>query len=243
MPGELRDERPRRRAAGTAAIAAALALCVVAGGSALAETVEGGKGGERLTGTKHADTIKGRAGNDRLKGRGGNDSLDGGGGSDTLVGGKGADIHRGDRGDDTIEAGDGRRDKKIFASGGNDVCNIDTTLELTRTRSCETITNSRGFADRGPGPGQGLRVGIAEGLGCTPHKPSCSFSIQGDGADALSGNVTGTGGVSSVSGVTLAVVPPENDDWISTGGYRCSGPGFLHVTVGAESLDVPVSCG
>jgi Ca2+-binding RTX toxin-like protein len=216
---------------------------VVAAGSALAKDIDGGKRGEKLTGTKHADTIKGRDGNDTVKGKGGNDRLDGGGGSDTVVGGKGADIQLGDRGNDTLKAGDGRRDKKIFAASGNDVCDIDTTLELAATRSCETITNAGGFADRGPGPGQGLRVGIAEGLGCTPQKASCSFSIQGDGADALGGNVTGVGGVGSVSGVTLAVVPPENDDWISTGGYRCSGPGALRVTIGAESVEVPVSCG
>src|SRR5205085_7921470 len=144
-----------RRAAGTAAIAIALAVCVAAGGSAIAEHIDGGKKGEKLTGTKHADTIKGRDGSDTLKGKGGNDSLDGGGGSDTVIGGKGADIQLGDRGNDTLKAGDGHRDKKVFGASGNDVCDIDTTLELTATRSCETITNAGGFADRGPGPGQG----------------------------------------------------------------------------------------
>ena len=222
--------------------AAALLLCLITGGTALAEKISGGKGSEKLTGTKQADTIKGKDGNDRLKGKGGNDSLDGGGGSDTLIGGKGADSHRGDRGNDTIEAGDGRRDKKIFGSDGTDVCNVDTTLELAAVRSCETITNSDGFAGRGPGPGQGLRLGIAEGLGCRPGQ-ACTFSIQGDGADALGGDVTGGGGVNSVSGVALAVVPPENDDWIASGGYRCNGAGVLRVTIGAESVDVPVSCG
>jgi hypothetical protein len=118
---------------------------------------------------------------------------------------------------------------------------VDTTLELSIIRSCESITNFRGFAGRGPGPGQGLRIGIAEGLGCRPGL-TCAFNIQGDGADALGGDVTGVGGVNSVTGVALAIVPPENDDWVSSGSYRCGGPGFLRVTIGAESVDVPVSC-
>jgi hypothetical protein len=222
---------------------AMLSFCLIAGGPAFAEKLSGGKRGEKLTGTKRADNIKGKGGNDKLKGKGGNDSLDGGGGSDTITGGKGADRHRGDRGNDTIESGDERRDRKIAGSSGIDTCNIDTTLELARVTSCETITNAKGFAGRGPGPGQGLRLGIAEGLGCDPSRPSCAFNLQGDGADALGGDVTGVGGVGSVAGVAFAVVPPENDDWIATGTYRCSGPGALRVTIGAESVDVPVSCG
>jgi Ca2+-binding RTX toxin-like protein len=223
------------------AIASALTICLLTG-VALAQNLSGGKGGEKLTGTKSADTIKGRGGNDTLKGRGGNDFLDGGAGNDTLTGGKGADGHRGDHGDDTINAGDGRRDTKIFGATGIDACNIDSTLELSRVRSCETIRNAGGFSGRGPGPGQGLRVGIASGLGCEPSRPSCSFDIQGDGADGSGGDVTGIGGVNSVTGVALVVIPPENDDWVSTGGYRCSGPGALRVTIGTESVDVPVSC-
>ena len=222
--------------------AAVLSLCLITGGTALAEQITGGKRGEKLTGTKRADTIKGKEGADRLKGRGGNDSLEGGDGSDTLIGGKGKDSMRGDFGSDTIEAGDGKRDKKIAGNLGLDVCNIDTGLELQLARSCETITNTSGFAGRGPGPGQGLRVGIAEGLGCRPGQ-ACRFTIQGDGADALGGDVTGAGGVNSVTGVALAIVPPENDDWVSSGNYRCSGAGSLRVTVGSESIDVPVSCG
>jgi hypothetical protein len=227
---------------GKVAVAAALSLCLLTGGYALAENVKGGKTGEKLTGTKDADKIKGRGGNDRLKGKGGNDSLDGGAGNDTLTGGKGADSLRGDRGNDTLNAGDGKRDKKLSAGTGSDTCNIDTTVELAKARSCETITNAKGFTGRGPGPGQGLRVGIAEGLGCQPGR-LCSFSTLGDGADALGGDVTGTGGVSSLSGVAIAVIPAENDDWIATGNFRCTGPGALRVTIGAESVDVPVSCG
>lgn len=228
---------------GKVAVAAVLSLCLIAGGTALAENIKGGKGNEKLTGTKGADNIKGLGGNDKLKGRAGNDSLDGGGGSDTLVGGKGADRIRGDRANDTIEAGDNKRDKKIAAGSGLDTCNIDTTLELSIAVSCETITNSKGFTDRGPGPGQGLRLGIGEGLGCTPSATRCSFNLQGDGADGLGGDVTGVGGVNSVASVALAVIPPENDDWVATGTYRCSGTGALRVTIGTESLDVPVSCG
>jgi hypothetical protein len=242
MPGEeLRDGGTRRRAAAAAALAGARVLCLVTG-AALAKNLSGGKRGEKLTGTKRADTIKGKAGNDTLKGKGGNDALDGGGGNDTLTGGKGVDGQRGDHGDDTINAGDGRRDKTVYGGTGIDACFIDSTLELARVRSCETIRNAGGFPGRGPGPGQGLRVGIAEGLGCDPSQPSCHFDIQGDGGDGVGGDVTGVGGVNTVTGVALTVIPPDNDDWVTGGGYRCSGPGALRVTIGAESVEVPVSC-
>lgn len=240
MPG-LRDERSRGRVVVTATIVAALAVSLSVGG-ALAKEISGDGGGEKLTGGKRADTIKGKGGPDRIKGKAGNDVLDGGGGNDTLIGGRGKDTHRGGGGNDTIESGDNRRDRKVLAGAGIDTCNIDTTLELTGARGCETVTNSSGISDRGPGPGQGLRVGIADGLGCSKAQSTCSFNIQGDGADALGGDVTGTQRVSSVTGVALAIVPPENDDWIATGSYRCTGFGFLRVTVGAESVDVPVSC-
>lgn len=223
MPGDLRDEGSRRRAPLGVVIGAALAVCLPAT-LAAAENITGGSAGEKLTGTKGADEIRGRGGADTVKGRGGKDLLDGGGGNDT------------------IKAGDRRRDRKISGGTGIDACEIDALLELARVRSCETIRNVGGVNGRGPGPGKGLRLGIADGLGCSPSRADCRFNIQGDGADAVGGDVTGVGGVGSLSGVALAVIPPENDDWVSAGSYRCSGPGFLRVTIGAETLDVPVSC-
>jgi hypothetical protein len=68
----------------------------------------------------------------------------------------------------------------------------------------------------------------------------CSFQITGDGADAPGpGSVEGSGGVSNVIGGAGSLMPPN---WDALGGYTCTAAGSLRVTIGSESVDVPVPC-
>ena len=77
-----------------------------------------------------------------------------------------------------------------------------------RRHGCETIRNARASPAVGPGPGQGLRLGIAEGSAATRSMPSCVFNLQGDGADASA--ATSPGSAESLGrGRALAVVRPE----------------------------------
>jgi hypothetical protein len=52
--------------------------------------------------------------------------------------------------------------------------------------------------------------------------------------------VTGGGGVSLAAGVGVSIEP--NGDWTATGLYGCTDDGFLRVTIGGESVDVPITC-
>jgi hypothetical protein len=58
-------------------------------------------------------------------------------------------------------------------------------------------------------------------------------------ADSLLGTVTGGGGVSLAAGVGVSIEP--NGDWTATGLYGCTDDGFLRVTIGGESVDVPIT--
>jgi hypothetical protein len=80
----------------------------------------------------------------------------------------------------------------------------------------------------------------ATGLSCGSQLPTCLFQINGTGADSLLGSVTGGGGVSLAAGVGVSIEP--NGDWTATGLYGCTDDGFLRVTIGGESVDVPITC-
>lgn len=254
----------------SAVVVLGLALALAAG-PAVAKKITGTKRSEKVVGTKGADRIKGKGGNDLVKGKAGNDKLKGGKGSDkvaggkgndaviggpqpdTVVGGAGVDRHFGGSGNDLVNAADGRRDSVIDGGPGANKCIIDSTLELSIVRNCGTIQAGGGTGPggtgpggtgpgggSGPGPGQGLRVLGYEELGCTPPPlAGCSFHISGDGADAGVGTVEGGGGVTQVLGLALSINAPN---WDAAGAYSCTGPGFLRVIIGAESVDVPVAC-
>ena len=242
----------------------------VAAGPAVAKKITGTKRSELIVGTKGADRIKGKGGNDLLKGKGGNDLLNGGRGSDKVVGGKGNDkvvggpkgdtviggprIDRikGQGGNDLLKAADGRRDSVIDGGAGTNKCIVDT-VELDIVRNCGTVQASTpgqgpggggGGGGGGPGPGQGLRV-LTVDVMCGPSNPltgvGCNFHITGDGADevTVASPVESGGGVTNVLGVANALSPPN---WDAQGIYSCTAPGFLRVTIGSESVDVPVPC-
>ena len=242
----------------------------VAAGPAVAKKITGTKRSELIVGTKGADRIKGKGGNDLLKGKGGNDLLNGGRGSDKVVGGKGNDkvvggpkgdtviggprIDRikGQGGNDLLKAADGRRDSVIDGGAGTNKCIVDT-VELDIVRNCGTVQASTpgqgpgggggGGGGGGPGPGQGLRV-LTVDVMCSPATADvlgCTFHITGDGADevTVASPVEGGGGVTNVLGVANALSPPN---WDALGGYTCTAAGSLKVTIGSESVDVPVPC-
>ena len=221
-----------------AAVAVLAISAAAVAGPAAAKTLSGSKRGETLTGTKGSDKIKGKGGSDKLKGRGGNDSLTGGKGRDKVTGGQGADRHKGGAGNDTLSAADGRLDRAINGGPGKDTCVIDTALELAIVKGCESV-QAGGGPGGGSGPGAGgLTVSSFTGLVCDNPLPLCVFTISGTGADALVGTVTGGGGVVGL-GASVVITGP---DWTAAGLYGCTSDGFIRVTIGSESVDLPVDC-
>lgn len=261
LGGHGRRGRDVRRTPLIAAMAVLSLALTVAAGPAVAKKITGTKRSELIVGTKRADRIKGKGGNDLIKGKGGNDRLNGGKGSNKVVGGKGNDAvvggpegdtvvgsagvdrHFGGSGNDLLNSTDGRRDSVIDGGTGTNKCIVDT-LELSIVRGCGSVQAGRPGGGQGPGsgPGQGLRV-LSVDLMCSPAPDvlGCSFHITGDGADevAVASPVEGGGGVTNVLGVANALSLPN---WDAQGGYTCTDSGFLRVIIGAESVDVPVSC-
>jgi Ca2+-binding RTX toxin-like protein len=204
----------------------------------MAKKFNGSKRGEKIVGTKGADKIKGKGGKDKIKGRGGNDALNGGKGGDKVAGGAGADRHLGGPGADVLKAADNKRDKAINGGPGKDRCIVDTALELSVVRGCETVVAGGGPGSV-PAPGSGsLQVTEFTGLVCDTGLPLCVFTLSGTGADGLIGTVTGTGGVTGL-GASVVVTGP---DWTAAGVYGCTADGALTVTIGAESTTVPIDC-
>jgi hypothetical protein len=228
-----------------------LALAVTAG-PAVAKKITGSKRSERIVGTKKSDRINGKGGNDLIKGKGGKDTLRGAKGGDKVVGGKGVDRHLGGPGNDLLKAADGRVDAVIDGGSGANRCIVDVA-ELSIVRNCGTVQATTpgsgqgpgggggGGGGGGPGPGQGLRV-LTVDIMCSPAPDvlGCSFHITGDGADVAGpGSVDKGGGVTNVLGGAGSLSPPN---WDAFGGYTCTSAGFLRVTIGSESVDVPVPC-
>ncbi len=79
----------------------------------------------------------------------------------------------------------------------------------------------------------------ASGLTCGSSLPTCQFEINGDGAEATIGTVSGGGGVGPLVGASVAIT---GDDWTAAGLYGCSSNGSLRVTIGSESVRVPITC-
>jgi hypothetical protein len=229
---------PRARlgplAASAAVIALAMALAVVP--AAEAKRFKGSDGADTIVGTKKNDKIKALAGDDQVNGRKGKDKVRGQAGADTLKGGKGRDRLKGGADADLIKAVDGKRDKQVNGGAGDDTCRIDQ-VDLKRVVSCETLEVVGGG---GQTPADELPVTSATGLSCAQELPLCPFQIDGTGADDLAGTVTGGGGVSLAVGAGVNVNP--DGSWTAAGLYGCTDDGFLTVTIGAKSVDVPITC-
>jgi Ca2+-binding RTX toxin-like protein len=228
-----------------------IAVCAIAVGinaaGVAALSLVGTKSANLLSGTGGPDRLSGRAGNDVLKGKAGSDLLRGGAGRDLLVGGRGRDRIVGGPGNDVIKAADGRADV-VNGGGGANTCVVDIPVDLPSTVNCGTL-------QAGPLPGRGgggggqadpnlLEITSAQGLTCVPLGLGCVFTITGKGADALVGNVTSGGAVSSVA--NLAVNAVVTGTWLATGTYTCtgSGPAYLVVHIGSKSTpQIPVACG
>lgn len=229
MPEMARKRPAQRRRLMTMFVVAGLtvALCAL-GGPAMAKQFNGSKRGDKIVGTKGAD---------KLKGKGGNDALNGGKGRDKIVGGAGADRHLGGPGADVLKGADNKRDKVINGGPGTDRCIIDTALELSLVRGCET-----GVSGGGPGsvaPPGSLQLNSFTGLVCDSSiPPTCHFTISGTGAEGLLGTIAVSGGVSGLG----ANVVVTGADFVAAGVYACTADGLLTVTIGAETITVPVDC-
>jgi RTX calcium-binding nonapeptide repeat (4 copies) len=235
MAPTFKDGRMRALALAVPALALLVALSST---QADARSLKGSKAGEWLVGTQGKDKIKGLSGNDRLKGRRGRDTLAGGKGNDSVVGGKGRDRHRGGPGRDLLKAADGRVDAVVDGGPGTDRCVVDNLTELSIARGCESVNVQPGGGSNGGQAQPGLTVTSVGGLLCDTPLPICVFTIQGDGADALVGTATGTGGVVAV-GAGVAITGTQ---WTATGLLGCTSDGAVRVTIGSESVDLPVDC-
>jgi Ca2+-binding RTX toxin-like protein len=191
---------------------------------------------KKIKGTGSADTLTGTKKKDKIKGKGGND---------TLIGKKGKDVLSGGSGDDVLDAVDGARDKKVSGGSGANTCRIDQA-DLSIAKGCASI-QIPGAGSGGGGGGDttgangGLTLTSATGLSCGSSLPTCLFTLNGGGADAPIGTVTGSGGVTGL-GPGLSFPTEENGSWTAAGLYGCEGPGFLHVEIGSKSVDVPITC-
>lgn len=215
-------------------------------GTKRADTMRLGAGNDRARGAGGKDRILGGRGNDRLSGGAGADRLEGGAGKDRLKGGKGKDRLSGGAGADRLNAADGRADRVVDGGGGKNICRIDAA-ELSIVRHCAKLTVVGGAGTPGGGgtteplsggPGA-LGLATAEGLSCASSLPLCGFALTGTGADSPVGTVTGGGGVTPGAGLGVS---PSEDDWEARGLYGCTADGYLRVTIGEKSVDVPVDC-
>jgi Ca2+-binding RTX toxin-like protein len=214
-----------------------------AGGRGGRDRILGGHGNDRLAGGAGVDRLSGNAGKDRLNGGGAADRLNGGAGKDRLKGGAGRDRLKGGAGADVLNSVDRRADKVVDGGGGNNTCTVDAA-DVAVARHCAKLTvvpaGGGGDGETTPTSGTAGALGISsgEGLSCASALPICSFTITGTGADSQLGVVTGGGGVTPGAGAVLA----PDDAWEAHGLYGCTADGFLHVSIGEESVDVPVSC-
>jgi Ca2+-binding RTX toxin-like protein len=223
-----------------------------------ARVFTGSSKANRVKGTKKSDTIRLLSGNDSAYGRGGGDRIFGGAGRDRLHGGKGADrLHGGkgrDRlsgggGNDTLNSVDKRKDALVSGGAGKNSCRIDP-VDLSVVRGCAKIVT---VPSGGSGPGAtppgttppggdgsagALTLGSATGLQCDSQLPTCNYQLSGSGADSLLGTVSGGGGVTTLGGSLTT----SGEEWSALGLYGCTADGYLRVTIGSKSLDVPIDC-
>ena len=223
-----------------------------------ARVFTGSSKANRVKGTKKSDTIRLRSGNDSAYGRGGGDRIFGGAGRDRLLGGAGADRMHGGKGRDRLSGGGGndtlnsvdkRKDALVSGGAGKNSCRIDP-VDLSVVRGCSKIVT---VPSGGSGPGAtppgttppggdgtagALTLGSAMGLQCGSQLPTCNYQLSGSGADSLLGTVSGGGGVATLGGSLTT----SGEEWSALGLYGCTSDGYLRVTIGSKSLDVPVDC-
>ncbi len=219
-----------RACMGTLALALCTALAVAP--AADAKRIRGTNGPDNIVGTNNKDRISARGGNDTVRARGRSDRIRGGSGGDKLNGGKGRDRLAGGTGGDLLKAVDGRRDRRVNGGRGRDICMIDR-VDLQVVSGCESLRV------RGQAPPGSLQLTGATGLVCASQLPTCAFQLEGTGAEAPVGLVTGGGGVTLAVGAGVSL---SGQDWTATGLYGCTDDGFLTVTIGSESINVPITC-
>ncbi len=224
---------PRRAAPiGFGLLALVLCATLALAPAADAKKIKGTGGNDQIAGTKKKDTIKAKGGDDRVNGRKGNDKIKGAKGADTLKGGKGKDSIAGGADNDQLLAVDGSKDRKINGGSGDDTCVIDQ-VDLGVVSACETLQA------KGDAPAGSLELTSASGVVCASELPTCTFEFEGTGAEALVGTAIGGGGVTLGGGPTVSI---QDDDWTAVGVYGCTDDGFITVEIGAESIDVPITC-
>jgi Ca2+-binding RTX toxin-like protein len=217
-------------------------------GTKRADSIRAGAGNDRVSGKAGNDRISGGTGNDRLNGDSGRDRISGGRGKDRLSGGRGKDRLAGGPGNDVLNAVDRSKDSRIDGGAGRNTCKVDAA-DLRVVRHCaRLVVSGRGSSGGGSGGSGGsggggvgaaaLGLSTADGLSCGSQLPLCTFQLSGRGADAAAGTVTGGDGVTGGGGS----VSTSGDSWSATGTYGCTSNGYLLVTIGEESLKVPVSC-
>jgi Ca2+-binding RTX toxin-like protein len=211
-------------------------------GTKRADSIRAGAGNDRVSGKAGNDRISGGSGNDRLNGDSGRDRISGGRGKDRLSGGRGKDRLAGGPGNDVLNAVDRSKDGRIDGGGGRNTCKVDAA-DLRVVRHCARLVvsgrGSSGGGNSGGGVGAAaLGLSTADGLSCGSQLPLCTFQLAGRGADEVAGTVTGGDGVTGAGGS----VSSSGDSWSATGTYGCTSNGYLLVTIGEESLKVPVSC-
>jgi hypothetical protein len=113
-------------------------------------------------------------------------------------------------------------------------------VEATQTGMPTAAPAQSGGGGGGGQPGGGLVLTSGTGLGCGSALPTCVFQLNGTGADAAAGTVTGGGGVTLAAGAGVSVEP--DGSWTAGGTYGCTDHGFLRVTIGNESVNVPITC-
>lgn len=120
-------------------------------------------------------------------------------------------------------------------------CTDDGFLRITiATQSVDApiACDSLLGGDAGNGP---LTI-TSSSVDCTPAvipiTASCAYSLAGTGADAPAGVLTGSGGLL----VSVGAATATGSDWTATGTGLCTGAGSLAVTIGGESVSLPVDC-
>jgi Ca2+-binding RTX toxin-like protein len=188
-----------------------MAWKLAAGAALLAAALAGTALAGSLGGTRGDDDLRGTRGDDTIRGRAGDDTLAGRRGDDVLFGGAGADAMAGGAGEDRCMT---------------DAADPDPT-------GCEDV--------RGPaGP---MRLTDTTGTDrCLVLRRAdlCYFALEGSGADAGTGTISATGGVTLTSDSDRVEV--RKGDWNATGTYSCEADGAIAVTISGETVSAPVDC-